>query len=158
MDLREGKRIPEKNIYFCFIFLTKAFTVWISTNCGQFLKRQEYQTTSMVAQLVKNMPAMWETWVQSLDWKITWRREWPPTPIFWPGEFHGLYIPWGCKELDMTEQLSLSLYLLLRNLCEGHEATVRTDMEQQTASKLGKDVKAVYCHLAYLPYMQSTSC
>ena len=73
------------------------------------VKRQEYQTTSMVAQLVKNMPAMWETWVQSLDWKITWRREWPPTPIFWPGEFHGLYIPWGCKELDTTEQLSLSL-------------------------------------------------
>ena len=32
-----------------------------------------------------------------------------PTPIFWPGEFHGLYSLWGCKELDMTEQLSLSL-------------------------------------------------
>ena len=33
------------------------------------------------------------------------------------------------------------------------------DMEQQTGSKLGKDyVKAVYCHAAYLMYMQSTSC
>ena len=33
------------------------------------------------------------------------------------------------------------------------------DMEQQTSSKLGKDyVKAVYCHSAYLTYMQSTSC
>ena len=33
------------------------------------------------------------------------------------------------------------------------------DMEQQTSSKLGKEyVKAVYCHLAYLTYMQSTSC
>ena len=33
------------------------------------------------------------------------------------------------------------------------------DMEQQTGSKLGKEyVKAVYCHPAYLPYMQSTSC
>ena len=33
------------------------------------------------------------------------------------------------------------------------------DMEQQTASKLGKEyIKAVYCHPAYLPYMQSTSC
>ena len=33
------------------------------------------------------------------------------------------------------------------------------DMEQQTGSKLGKEyVKAVYCHLAYLTYMQSTSC
>ena len=33
------------------------------------------------------------------------------------------------------------------------------DMEKQTGSKLGKEyVKAVYCHLAYLTYMQSTSC
>ena len=33
------------------------------------------------------------------------------------------------------------------------------DMEQQTGSKLGKeDVKAVYCHPAYLTYMQNTSC
>ena len=33
------------------------------------------------------------------------------------------------------------------------------DMEQQTGSKLGKEyVKAVYCHLAYLTYMQSISC
>ena len=35
-----------------------------------------------------------------------WRRERLPTPVFWPGEFHGLYSPWGHKELDMTEQLS----------------------------------------------------
>ena len=33
------------------------------------------------------------------------------------------------------------------------------DIEQQTGSKLGKEyVKAVYCHLVYLTYMQSTSC
>ena len=25
-----------------------------------------------------------------------------PTPVFWPREFHGLYSPWGHKELDMT--------------------------------------------------------
>ena len=30
------------------------------------------------------------------------------TPVFCPGELHGLYSPWGSKELDMTEQLSLS--------------------------------------------------
>ena len=29
-----------------------------------------------------------------------WRRERLPTPVFWPEEFHGLYSPWGCKELD----------------------------------------------------------
>ena len=31
-----------------------------------------------------------------------------PTPVFWPGEFHGLYSPWDHKESDMTEQISLS--------------------------------------------------
>ena len=30
-----------------------------------------------------------------------------PTPVFWPGEFHGLYSPWGHKESDTTERLSL---------------------------------------------------
>ena len=29
------------------------------------------------------------------------------TPVFWPGEFHGLYSLWGCKELDTNERLSL---------------------------------------------------
>ena len=38
--------------------------------------------------------------------KIPWRREWLPTPIFWPGEFHGLYSPRGLKELDTTERLN----------------------------------------------------
>ena len=35
--------------------------------------------------------------------KIAWRRERIPTPVFWPGEFHGLYRPRGYKELDTTE-------------------------------------------------------
>ena len=64
---------------------------------------------SPVAQLVKNPPAMWKTWVQSLGWEIPWRRERLPTPVFWPGEFHELYSPWGRKESDATERLSLSL-------------------------------------------------
>jgi len=31
--------------------------------------------------------------------KIPWRRDRPPTPVFWPGEFHGLYSPWGQTRL-----------------------------------------------------------
>ena len=69
----------------------------------------KYSWFSLVAQLVKNPPAMWETWVQSLVGKIPWRRERLHTPVFWPGEFRGLYSPWGCKELDTTERLSVSL-------------------------------------------------
>ena len=50
------------------------------------------------------------------------------------------------------------LTCLLRNLYAGQEATVRTRHEQQTGSKSGKEyVKALYCHPAYLTYMQSTS-
>ena len=59
----------------------------------------QYSWASLVDQLVKNLPAMQETWVG----KIPWRREKLLTPVFWPGEFHGLYSPWGRKELDMTE-------------------------------------------------------
>ena len=40
--------------------------------------------------------------------KIPWRRDRLPTSVSWPGEFRGLYSPWGRKELDMTEWLSLS--------------------------------------------------
>ena len=64
--------------------------------------------------MVENLPAMQETQVQSLSQENTWRREWQPTPVFLPGEFHGQrsragYSLWGRKELDMIEQLTLSL-------------------------------------------------
>ena len=39
------------------------------------------------------------------------RRERLPTPEFWPGEFHGLQSPWGHKESDLTERLSLHFTL-----------------------------------------------
>ena len=41
--------------------------------------------------------------------KIPWRRERLPTPVFWPGEFHGLDGPRGRKESDTTEQLALTV-------------------------------------------------
>ena len=63
---------------------------------------------ALVARLVKNPPAMQETLVQFLGWEDPWTREGLPTPVFFPGEFHGLYSPWGCKESDTTKPLSLS--------------------------------------------------
>ena len=56
-----------------------------------------------MAHLVKNPPAMQETGFNPWVGKIRWRRESLPTPVVWPGEFHGLYSPWSCKELDTTE-------------------------------------------------------
>ena len=52
---------------------------------------------------------MWETWVRSLGWEDLLEKDQLPTPVFWPGGFHGLYSPRGCKESDMTEFLSLTL-------------------------------------------------
>jgi len=64
--------------------------------------------------MVKNLPAMQESWVQFLGWEdplekematlssiLAWRIPWTEEP--------GLYSPWGCKELDMTELLTFSL-------------------------------------------------
>ena len=60
------------------------------------------------------------------------------------------------KEMGIPDHLTC----LLRNLYfSGQEAKLEPDMKQRTASKLGKEyIKAVYCHSAYLIYMQSTSC
>ena len=67
---------------------------------------------SLVAQTVKNLCATREAWVRSLDWEdplekgiatqytsiLVWRIPWTSLVD---------YSPWGCKELDTTEQLSL---------------------------------------------------
>ena len=59
------------------------------------------------------------------------------------------------KEMGIPDHLTC----LLRNLYTCQEVTVELDMEQQTCSKQEKEyVKIVYCHPAYLTYMQSTSC
>ena len=63
---------------------------------------------SLVAQTVKNLPAMQETWFDLWVGKIPWRMEWLPTVVFLPGEFHGQrslagYSPWDHEELDMIE-------------------------------------------------------
>ena len=75
----------------------------------------QYSWAYFVAQLEKNQLAMQETWVHSLGWEdplekgkathssiLAWRIPWT---------IHGLYSPWGCKESDMIERLSLSLSL-----------------------------------------------
>ena len=53
--IMEKAREFQKNIYFCFIDYAKAFAVWITTRCGKFLKRWEYQIIWLVS---------WETCIQ----------------------------------------------------------------------------------------------
>ena len=59
------------------------------------------------------------------------------------------------KEMGMLDYLTC----LVRNMYASQEATVRPYVEQRISSKFGKEeVKAVYCHPAYLTCIQSTSC
>ena len=67
----------------------------------------------LVAQLVKNPPTMQETWVRSLGGEDPLEKGKASHSVFWPGERHGLYSPWGRKESDTTKQLSLSLHYIM---------------------------------------------
>ena len=73
----------------------------------------QYSWASLVAQLVKNPPAMRETWIRSLGWDNPLEEgKAIPTLVFWPGEFHGLYSPWGGKESE--SQLSNFHFQVIR--------------------------------------------
>ena len=66
------------------------------------------KVASLVAQLVKNLPAMQKTLVSFLGWEDPLEKRMAIHSVFWPGEFHGqrslaVYSPWCRRELDMTE-------------------------------------------------------
>ena len=63
----------------------------------------QYSWASLVAQLVKNPPAIRETWVQSLGLEnpLEMGKAIHSSILAW--RIHGLYSPWGCKESDMTK-------------------------------------------------------
>ena len=89
-----SKILSKFNLSVCLFFLACTFGV----------------ISPLVVQLVKNppLPAMWETCVQSLGWEDPLENGKATHSIilvFWPGEFHGLFSPWGHKESDMTERL-----------------------------------------------------
>ena len=80
-----------------------------------------------MAQLVKNLSAMWETWVQSLGWEDPLEKGMQPTPVSLPGEFHGQrnlvgYSPWVNKESDMAERLT---NLLSQDVTQGNFRRLR---------------------------------
>ena len=65
---------------------------------------------SLMVQMVKNQPSLQGPGFDGWVGEIPWRKEWLPTPVFLPAEFHGSlagYHPWGCKESGMTKWLSL---------------------------------------------------
>ena len=56
-----------------------------------------------MALLVKNLPAIGRPGFDPWVGKIPWRREWLLASVFWHGEFHGLYSPWGWKETQVSD-------------------------------------------------------
>ena len=73
-----------------------------------FMHGNVYVWVSLVAQTEKNLPAMQETWVQSLGWEDPLEKQMATTPVLLPGKSHGQrsltgYSPWGPKESDVTE-------------------------------------------------------
>ena len=58
---------------------------WLNYFTGS---QQTVMGASLVAQMVKNLPVTLETWVRFLSQEDPWRREWQPTPVFLPEEFH----------------------------------------------------------------------
>ena len=73
--------------------------------------RRGHYRASLVAQMVKHLPAMQETWVQSLGQEDPLEKEMATHSSILAWEFHGqrslaAYSPWGHKELDMTEWLT----------------------------------------------------
>ena len=73
-----------------------------------------------MAQRLKRLPPMQETWFNPWVGKISWRKKCQPTSVFLPGESHGQrslvgYSPRGRKELDMTERLHLHVHICTQN-------------------------------------------
>ena len=75
----------------------------------KYIKIKRIHGASQVAQQVENPPAnAGDVGLMPGVGKIPWRRAWPPTPVFLPGESHGQrslagYSPWGCKQSEVTE-------------------------------------------------------
>ena len=66
-----------------------------------------YSWSSLVAQLVKNLPAMQETWVRSLGWEDPLEKGKTTHSSILAWIMLWTVYSWGCKDLNMTEQLSL---------------------------------------------------
>ena len=112
----------------------------------------QYSWAFLVAQLVKNPPAMQETWVQSLGWEDTLEKGKATHSVFWPREFHGPYSPWGCKESDTTEWLSLHFMVVLfldfwKTPCVFHKGGTSVHFCWQCT---GVPLSQNHCHIFYL--------
>ena len=76
----------------------------------------QYSGASLVTQMIKNLPAMQETWIRSLGWGDPLEKGSLPNPVFWPGEFPGerslaVYSPWGSQRVGYVWVTLTSLHI-----------------------------------------------
>ena len=67
-----------------------------------------------------------------------------PTPVFWPGEFHGLYSPWSHKESDTTERFSLSFIDLQGMVSEGVSESSYSSEKLQSVAGTGSSFVKIH--------------
>ena len=110
-------------------------------------ERLSLNWASLVAQLVKNPPAMWEAWVWSLGWEDPLEKGKATHSRFWPGKFHGLYSPWGSKESDTDEDEWLSFHRMWhqktmvgewRSKAGKRKKPIKREFTRQTSPRTGK--------------------
>ena len=106
---------------FTLIFVKILFKVLFHTSLeGRYLFYGFWKFSRSPALQVKNSPSMRETWVWSLGWEDPLEKGKATHFSSLAGEFHGLYSPWGRKESDITERLSLSLFMHLNEVPNSH--------------------------------------
>ena len=119
-EVRLHARNKERSLFFIFglcrlkIQITNHFNQWSKQKLMRLIVECQIIMDS-VAQLVKNLPAMQETRVWSLGQEDTPKKGMATHCSILAGKFHGqrnlaCYSPWGCKELDMTEWLTLGMH------------------------------------------------
>ena len=86
-----------------------------TTEATQQQQQQWEVRAFLVAHLVKNLPAMWETWVRFLGWEDPLEKGKQATPVFWPGEFHGLIVYGVAKSWTRPSNLHFHFSLSVRS-------------------------------------------
>ena len=99
--------------------------------------------------MVKNLPAIQETWVQFLGQEDPLVKEMAPTPVFLPEKCRGqrglvAYSPQGCKELHETEQLTFSDFNKYQVLCKVLSVYLLTELSSQLPYEVSRK-KSLLC-------------
>ena len=121
---------------------------------------------SLVDQTIKNLPAMWETWAQSLGWEDPLEKGTVTHSVFWPGECHGQrslegYSPWGCKQTRLSDSLHSwggiyhYLWNSLARKSNQFKSNQSTGFNSQFTENTGMEEYIKQCHMEAISKIQT---